>query len=312
MFCPIILIGQNLIPNPSFEITKQPKTTPLYLPADWTNANTGSPDYITSLHTMVWGMPSNDLGYQQARTGDAYMGVLIYGLSGINRDPRREYIQIQFRDTLEKDSSYCLQFYLSLADSMQYASRKMMGVHFSDIAISSTNKFALPYTPQIIVSDTDYISDKTNWVEYNFEYKANGGERHITIGNFNDTTQIDTTYVGGGSKFFYEGTYYYIDDIYLGHCDSIPNDTLTSIAENQLFSVLKAYPNPVEEHFFLENNSKEGLQFQLYNLLGQAMDVSPNQNGKRYEFAIGHLPKGIYLLRVNAQREMATIKLIKK
>jgi len=106
-------------------------------------------------------------------------------------------------------------------------------------------------------------------------------------------------------------TYYYIDDLYLGHCDSLP-DTSTSIIEKKLTHKLKLYPNPVGEQFYVEYSGQAQLQFQLYNLMGQKVEAAARQEGSRYRFSTAHLPKGVYLLRVNDGVRDEIFKLIKK
>src|SRR5690606_11925117 len=92
--------------------------------------------------------PDNFVGYQGARTGTAYAGIMLYHLWGNNSNPRREYMQVKLKRTLEFDSTYCFQLYISLADSMHFASKNMLGVYFSSNAVSGNHTEHLPYTPQ--------------------------------------------------------------------------------------------------------------------------------------------------------------------
>src|SRR5690554_4813447 len=171
---------QNLIPNYSFEDTTT-RVTPLFLPADWESATLEGWNYYTPLqnHTYPdWGTPDNGNGYQQAKTGRAYVGINLYNLWTFQRNPRREYMQVRLKRILEFDSTYCFQLYISLADSIHFASKNMLGVYFSQNAVSGNHRHHLPYTPQLIVSPNTYIIDRVNWVKIDLQYKAMGGEEY--------------------------------------------------------------------------------------------------------------------------------------
>jgi hypothetical protein len=265
-FCPQVL-GQNLIPNYSFEDTLPRIITPLYLPTNWTIANQGSPDYFSPINPEVGvpggsfskGVPLNFFGFQYPKTGIAYMGLVLNGYA-TNPDILREYLQARLKQTLKKDSTYCLQFYISLADSCQLASRNQLGIYFSNNAISSNNPAVLNYSPQIIVSPTNYITDKVNWIEYNFQYTAQGGERFMTLGNFRPYSFVDTLSLqNGGKELYFKRSYYYIDNVWLSHCDSIPLKKDISI--HSLFNETACYTENTLFNLTLKNNGVDSLDF---------------------------------------------------
>ncbi|NBG65862.1 T9SS type B sorting domain-containing protein [Acidiluteibacter ferrifornacis] len=268
-FCPYAS-GQNLIPNYSFEDTVPiPPGTPYYyhIATDWTTANQGSPDYFSPKNKEIGvpggffsnGMPLNVVGYQYPKTGIAYMGLVLNGYA-TNPDVLREYLQARLKQTLKKDSIYCLQFYISLADSCQLASRNQLGIYFSNNAISSNNPEVLNYSPQIIVSPMTYITDKVNWIEYNFQYTAQGGERFITLGNFRPYSFVDTLPLqNGGKELYFKRSYYYIDNVWLSHCDSIPLKKDLSI--NSLFNETACYTKNTGFNLSLKNKGVDSLDF---------------------------------------------------
>lgn len=322
IFCVCIpqLQAQNYIPNYSFEDTVPVKVTPLYLPDQWTAATREGWNYLTPFNSNFpnWTAPSNAFGFQNARTGSSFVGIMIYHLDKKIRNPRREYMQAQLKQALVKDSSYCFEIHLSHADSSNFASRGQLGVYFSNTAVYYNTFQNLPYAPQIIVSPTQYVSDKINWVKYSHSYIAQGGEQYITIGNFNDTTSLDTIFVGGGNinNINYRNTYYYIDDVWLSHCDSVP-DSLTSLEQLPLSMSLEVYPNPFKNSIIVQSQTTSQLSFTLYNSIGQSVSALrlssalQQPNGKKYELDIGNIPTGLYWLRVSDGVREETIKLIK-
>lgn len=306
---------QNLIPNYSFEDTAT-KVTPLYLPEHWEAPTNEGYNYFTPYNNLnaqhyQFYAPQNFVGYQQAKSGNAYIGIKLYSLYAEVRNTRREYIQVKLNRTLMFDSAYCFQLYISFADSMHFASKNMLGVYFSSNAVSGNHTHHLPYTPQLIVSPNTYITDKVNWVKIDLQYKATGGEKYITIGNFNDTNYIDTTFVpGGGTEFWMEASYYYIDDVWLSHCDSLP-DSLTSIQEYRLKHSLSVYPNPFVREIIVESKQLQKLEFMLYNSLGQAISLEAQKQDKKYTLSTPQLPKGLYWLKVSDGKQEEVFKLIK-
>lgn len=302
--------AQNLIPNGSFEDTIH-RNFGLKFPRSWVIPNSTSHDYYTPFHNSNkpdFGSPQNVAGFQAASSGQGYMGIIIYSLYANNSTKRyREYIQNQLTDTLKKDSVYTLELYVSLADSMRYASKGILGVYFSNNVISSNNDSYLPYNPQIIVSPNSYITNKSNWKKFSFLYTAMGGEKYITIGNFNDSNLIDTLNVGGGTQIWSIAIYYYIDDVSLtAHNGSV------GIQENSLARSLKYYPNPIQKSLYLESTTTQNLEFQLYSTLGKQIEMHINKLGNSYELSTAHLSRGIYFLRVDSGEQLTTIKLVKE
>lgn len=267
-FCPRVL-GQNLIPNYSFEDTVPipPGVPYLYnLASEWTFANLGSPDYFSPKNKEFGvpgdffsnGMPLNVFGHQYAKSGIAFMGIYIAEYSSVPL--LREYLQARLKNTLVKDSTYCLQIYISLADSCQLGSRNQFGFYFSNILINTNDKNVLNFTPQIIVSPTAYITDKVNWLEYNFQYTAKGGERFIVMGNFTPYSNADTIAIqDGGMEPYFKNIYYYIDNVWLSHCDSLPksNDIKVSALQKERF----CYSDTTQLSVKIQNVSVDSIDF---------------------------------------------------
>ncbi len=317
-FCPAILVGQNLLPNANFEDTVPTNPSFVYMPVGWVSPTTEGFNYMTPYNNatpqhLLFSSPSNLVGYQVAKSGVGYIGILVYHLyDTVYRSGVREYLQAQLNSPLIADTTYCFQVYLSLPDSIHFGSRNQLGAYFSNTAVSAPINTRLPYTPQLIVTPNNYVTDKQNWVQYNASYKALGGEQYITIGNFNDTNSIDTITLGGGPKFYHRASYYYLDDVYLGSCDSVP-DLATAIEEQDQKAKLKLYPNPSQGVFQIDlpSSNKEVYIFQLYDLNGRL--VYSETITKSKQFDLSELPNGMYLVRI--QDEMGKVsseKVIKR
>lgn len=304
--------AQNLVPNHSFEDTLRRRTS-LYLPTDWTVPNSASPEYLTPYNDSTGSFPAfapkNYNGYQVAVDGLAYMGLRINSKVDLIT---REYVQVKLKQSLVKDSTYCFQIFVSLGDSMHYASKDQLGVHFSRNAITTRSMGAMPYIPQLIVSPNTYIDEKVNWIQFDLSYTANGRKDYITIGNFKDSSSMDTNYVGnGGNKPDYFGSYYYIDNIFLGDCDSVPNKS-TGLSSLNLISTPRLFPNPTDAKLMLEwqHESLPGLR--IWNSIGAVYMSKPILSGGFIELDVSDLSQGIYFLEIELKNQKQVLKFIKQ
>jgi gliding motility-associated-like protein len=212
----------NLLTNGDFEdFTGCPAAAgQLSLATGWFQPNniisvfSGSTEYYNSCSTNPnFSVPINWIGHQIAYTGNGYSHILTYSLN----NNYREYIETMLVRKMKKDKKYCIDFYVSLADTCIFASNNI-GVYFSiDTLLYSSATFQnITVIPQ--VNFTSIISDKINWSLLSAEYVAQGGEQFITIGNFyNDTS---TSVLSVGPAVFYSA--YYIDNIRIICCNCEP------------------------------------------------------------------------------------------
>lgn len=211
--------AQNLVPNPSFEtyVNCPVQRNDGILPNNWTQPTTGTSDYFNSCVTgngnNLPDVPNNFVGNQNARTGNAYMGVYVnLELTG-QFAGYREYMQVQLLNPLIAGFTYKFEMYVSLADESEFASNKL-GVYISSQKISSTSNGVLNFTPQIVTPN--YITSKTAWTKVSGTYLATGGEQYITIGCFNANNNGSLQAVTGGNGGGWNVMcYYYIDDVSL-------------------------------------------------------------------------------------------------
>jgi gliding motility-associated-like protein len=212
----------NLVPNSGFEDTIScPNNYGQITRATfWQNSTAGSPDYFNSCNAGFWGVPSNYLGNQNARTGNGYALVVAYCLCTGVSTSAREYIQVPLNNVLLRDETYCVEFYVSLANGQytEYAVNNL-GAYFSDIAVASSSWGPLPYIPQITNSLLNPLTTPGMWTKISGSFKAVGTEQFLTIGNFNDNALSDTVFIKPTAVSLKESDYY-IDDVSVIHLDA--------------------------------------------------------------------------------------------
>ncbi len=234
------LLGQNLIPNSSFEeynycpnnFLKVRSSFKKCLPG-WYSPTKGTPDYFNTCSRYKADVPNNFAGISKPKTGNGYIGF------GLITDPystngwyfSQEYIATELISPLIKGQLYCIQFYISLADYSKYYTDEI-GVFFSNNKIRKNTKRNLPYEPQVNFI-TQKINNDEDWIKICGKYYAIGGESYMAIGNFKipdfinfyereleKIRKINVSYSG----------YYYIDDVSLfeitdeSECECIENE----------------------------------------------------------------------------------------
>ncbi len=149
-----LMAQANMVPNPSFELydTCPDFISQLQRATYWTNPLTSTPDYFNLCDTSdIASVPQNRWGYQYAHTGVAYAGIftaknLITAPAGNNY---REYMQSELIDSMVAGITYCVSFFVSAGDSLDYVADNI-GAYFSPTEIHYTcSPCALPFEPQI-------------------------------------------------------------------------------------------------------------------------------------------------------------------
>jgi hypothetical protein len=206
--------GQNLVPNPSFETLINCPTgissacsypffdMIAFSTTYWHNIGCGSADYFNSCNTIDVGIPQNFRGYQNARTGVAYIGEIC-------GDYYREIVGTFLTATLISNVDYYVEFYVSRAPVLPPPSypdsSDVLGALFTigepDTTGSGVGGILLS-TAQVNNPDSNFLSDTLTWMKVSGVFTASGGENFISIGNFKE----DTSHTHGWG-------YYYIDDV---------------------------------------------------------------------------------------------------
>jgi len=212
------LIGQNnLVPNPGFEehTAGCPNGLGILAALDhWFSPTDGTPDaFNLCANPGNTGVPNNIFGSQLPKEGEGYAGIFCYGDNNL-----REYLGIKLETPLTPGQTYCINFYVSLADAQFYGIANL-GMHFSTQQININNlSSVLSLSPQI-EHNNEVIVNQTDWVPVTGTILADAPYEYLYIGNFRD----NDTSIGGGTII---GTpinldaYYYIDDVSVIQIDS--------------------------------------------------------------------------------------------
>lgn len=244
----INLSAQNLVLNSSFEDHSSYKCI-VNLGGfnrsimDWSIPNYGSTDFFDSC-SQVMGI-KNYNGYQKPKTGTSYAGMYFY----TNKN-YREYIQGQLSNTLVKGKTYKMTFYLSLADKSSYALKdiqvlmteeKLKPCYHSNSCEKAIKPSKATKKKFKIFSNTEdiYFSDKESWMEYSFEFSAEGYENYFSIGNFYKNSKTEKQSVLSTSEFYF--SYYYIDDVSIESTEKEDTQDVEHVLEELEITINEIY-----------------------------------------------------------------------
>ncbi len=234
--CPHELTGDNSMGSYIPEIFPP-------IPWDYLADYGATPDYYNTCSTQDWtgdGIPGADVpvnfnGFQEARSGDGYAGLVlrVSTLATQAIPDYTEYITVPLSEPLQEGVLYEASMWISLAENRIYGARNV-GMLFTNgkINVPSPQYSVLSqYSPQIV--QEGILTDVENWQEVGGLIEGNG-ENYLTLGVFDFTNFPRTD----------EGSYIYIDDVCVRECENLPPE-ITGINGTNNYT----YTASAEENF---------------------------------------------------------------
>lgn len=296
-----VVLGQNLIPNPSFEeYSNCPyKENQVNRLLHWFNPATtfgGTPDYFNACaNDSFISVPYNFAGFQSARTGQGYCGMILLNYNLNVNYNYHEFIEVPLISELQQDSCYYFEMFVSLCEQ-SHPTTDDIGIYFSDTIISGVNNYyPLPFSPQI-VNEEGFIKDRLGWTQITNEYQAHGGEKYLIIGNFTSDSMTSFMITSGCC---WSEAYFYIDDVSL-----TPSPCLsTGITDLNEINNFKVFPNPIEVNSKLvfDNPFNETFTLTIYNSFGQTVHTIRNITSNAVDLPYEYLHPGIYNLQMRSK-----------
>lgn len=297
--------AQNLVLNPSLEdYSLCPERYGALDSARHWRISTNNPDYFNSCANATnadQGVPGG-LGYQEAASGDGYLGLLAYG-SFANHliADNREYATGKLSLPLKPGTTYYATFKASLMNESSHAINNL-GLKFYTAAhtnISPSN------SPQVYMKSV--VSDTMGWVTISGSFVADSAYTHFTVGNHyeDDSTQIDSFQaITRGHN-----AYYVLDDF----CVATDKGTcLTSVSTTETKELhFSVFPNPTTGIFTVTNPSQEMLYIRVFDVMGRmVLQRSFAEDGR---FDVSGFPAGVYTYTlIRDDQTVQTGKMIKE
>ncbi len=205
----------NLVPNASFEVLskKVKELGAIHHAEPWKSATLAAADlYSPKCKKGPAGAPANHLGKEDALTGEHYAGFRAYSYK--DKLPR-SYVYVELKEPLKAGKEYCVTFNVSFADLSKYAVNNL-AAHLSEEPLTAKNTGILEAKSDVMQRTNRIFEKQYYWEAICSTYKAKGGEKYLTIGNFRPTLDTKFKKVKKSREFTkpqsYDG-YYYLDDV---------------------------------------------------------------------------------------------------
>jgi gliding motility-associated-like protein len=191
-------------------------------PKYWFSATSLRASFINDCIVQKIRMLNNGpISWYQPRGGRAFISIIAYGQRELNSniEESRSYPSIKLSNPLDSGCYYEVSFYVKKINNERSYSHSgtgnriacdRIGAYLSKDSLHAYEEdFSTFYNivPQIENLSGNILSDSINYVKISGNYKAEGGEQYITIGNFrsNAETQIYPNIYGSAE--------YFIDDV---------------------------------------------------------------------------------------------------
>ncbi len=218
---------------------------------------------------------------------------------------------------LAADNEYYFEMYVSLVDSMNRATHNL-GLVVVDTILNPW--LALDcvgdgsFNCNIVVENnfSNPLSSKTEWIKISGTFTAEGGEKYIFIGNMRPDSLTDVEFVGGGApngEFNWEGSGYYIDDVWLSHIDSMHYAGIEDYSPDN-FSI---YPNPTTDVLSIEarGGNVSSLDIEVLDIWGQSV-LRELTNSSKFQINLRGLASGLYNVLIRGKEGGIVVKKVLK
>jgi PKD repeat protein len=213
------LQGQNIVPNPGFEIYSALPTSvaQLNLCIGWNSCyGGGSPDYFHYNGTGLVKLPNCFIGTVNAHSDSAIVGAALWYYSPASY---REYIATKLAAPMVIGQTYNVSFYITngvTSGTYGGGGIDQVSVLFSMDSLFQPGTGPINRTPQY-TNGTVFYSH--TWQLMSFNYVADSAYQYITIGNFKN--DAGTIYQQFDTCTAY-GAYYFFDDINVHPASNLP------------------------------------------------------------------------------------------
>lgn len=210
--------GVNLVQNGSFEeMDKKPKRLGKIDAANgWVSPTGVRADVFIDGKSEEIGTPLNIYGKEDAKDGENYAGIVAYSFG---QKVPRSYATVKLNSPMKKGMKYCVEYYVSLAECSKFAINTV-SAKFSKKSYGTDTKLPIYDEASISPFSEEPLTARYNWTKVCGVYTAEGGEKWLTMGNFNsdEDTKNNSLRMKKEKDWDFKvdeiaAAYYYIDDI---------------------------------------------------------------------------------------------------
>ena len=303
--------AQNLVPNGSFEEFQECPTTTyadLFGVSHWRSSKFSCDYFNACSSNCSLAVPCNIFGYQEARDGQAYIGLVTY--TAISPSSR-EYFRAELESPLEIGEEYFFSMHCSPSEYWGIASdglgfRVTRTPYFHDF---DGFEFVGNPNPEDVFTyqDGEVLTDSIGWTQIAGSFVADSAYEYLIIGAFNFSDNADTVHLNSNS--INNTAYYFIDDVRLSTDSSYVYGGAVGISE-ELQRTLFIWPNPT--HSILSVESVRLIEEVLvYSSHGELVTLElPRAQNFKLDF-LGRSPGVYHLILIDKQGKRQYRRVVK-
>jgi outer membrane protein OmpA-like peptidoglycan-associated protein len=174
----------------------------------WGQVSDGTPDHFASCSKEA-GVPGNRFGTEPSLEGDAYGGLVVFSRA---KWRYREYLSTELTRSLTPGEWVCVSFWYSAAESAGVVADGFGALLSSEKPVGERD-YALGQTPQVVNPRGHFLESTEGWTRLSDVVQAKGGERWLTLGNFDPKGQTRLALSAQAPKDATDWAYIYLDGV---------------------------------------------------------------------------------------------------
>ncbi|TNE54877.1 MAG: hypothetical protein EP338_05735 [Bacteroidetes bacterium] len=304
-FFNVSLLGQNLVPNPSFEeyfeCPALANACSIEICKDWVSFAI-SPDYMNDCDNVAGCSVPNNLSYQLAYEGSAYAAFFTYDDS-FSDNNIREYLGVKLTQALEVGQTYKISMNVSLAYNSQAdlgCGTNNLGILFTKSSFELSDRNALTKNFSHLL-ESNVILDTSDWVSLETVFVADSSYEYLAIGNFFEDSQTTTQKLSGMNQC---RSYYYVDNV------TVEKDSMNNISSEHNLPILNYWFTGNNLTVDCENCKNGPVKILVYDNLGRLL-IEQNSLLNENPITVPDLFGNIFYIKIVFSDKISTKNLLK-
>ena len=176
--------------------------------SSWEQPTEGTPDHFAACSGSA-GVPVNRFGKELGLDGEAYGGLVVFSRA---KWRYREYLTTELTRSLAPNEWVCVSFWYSAAEKAGVVADGI-GALLSAEKPRGERDYILEQTPQMVNPEGHYLEVSDGWVKLSDAVQAEGGERWLTLGNFDAKGETRLALSADAPKDASDWAYVYLDGV---------------------------------------------------------------------------------------------------
>jgi len=174
----------------------------------WEQIAEGTSDHFASCSESA-GVPVNRFGEEPSLEGEGYGGLVVFSRA---KWRYREYLSTELSRSLAPGEWVCVSFWYSAAEKAGVVADGIGALLSAEKPVGERD-YALEQVPQMVNPKGHFLEATEGWTNLSDAVQAEGGERWLTLGNFDPKGQTRLALSAQAPKDATDWAYIYLDGV---------------------------------------------------------------------------------------------------